>query len=213
MERFGIYKLLYGISVILYILFLNFGFIDSIITGLFIVGTIYLIFTREESPDEEEDEIYIPEVHFYATERYNPYTYSMTIIAVIIAMVFYILQFLTDIRIGLIALALWPILIIAGIFIQKRVNQNLELFQIVNFISLVLPEDEDTMKLIIRKIEKEGFVEASEIDELLQENTDWPNNIRKRFINRYLEYSDFLAKPETDRLVSGEIEELNEERA
>jgi ABC-type multidrug transport system fused ATPase/permease subunit len=209
MERLSIYKFLYVVSLVLFLFFSSYRPIDSVIALLFIGGTIALIFRREESTDDSEVLVEYPDIHYYNKKRYNPYTYSLAFAAIIVALVFYLLQYSTEMRVGLITLLLWPVIIIVAQIVSHRINKSLDEYLLIDYIRGELPEDNDLIELIVKKLGREKDTEK--IDVIIKSETDWPKNIRDKFLERYIEYSEYLENAEKNPVISDEIDELNDE--
>ncbi len=210
MERFGIYKILFGLAVVLFLIFNSSLVIDSIVAGMFIFSTIGLLFRREVSVDNLEDEILYPEVHHYDKSRNNPYTYSLVAVAVFLSLIFYILQVFTELRVGLISLLLWPIMILSTIYVSNKMSKNLSSYLLINYINKEFSGEEEVVVLLANKIINEKNLTNKEIDEIIKDNTDWKKSKRSKFIERFLEYNELLLNKEYS--LSDEIEEINKNK-
>ena len=206
MERLGIYKILF-FTLLFFYLFFQTGFVDSLVTFTFILATIFLIFTREVTIEKNQEQVEYPEVHYYSSTRYNPYTYIMVLATIFSALLFSLLQVLTNLRIGIISFIAWFIILLTGELIKRKINKSLDQYLIADYIQKTIPEDLKIIRFATDKIY--NLEDDKKIEEVLKNITDWPSSIRKKFIKRYLEYKKYLQDTNKQELVSGEIEELN----
>lgn len=209
MERFPIYKNIFFGSLVVFILFSWGGFIDSIILILFIGSTFYLLFRRESKSEDYQDQIDYKEVHYYQTLRHNVYSYTAVITVILSSFLFYLLQLTTHARLGIISLIVWLVIVIIIRQIDKKVNENLFIRLIADYIEKELHEDKDRLMLFVRELVEKDIFDPENVESFLNEKTDWPTDIRRRFIERYVEYVKFLENITPDDVLSEEIEEVN----
>lgn len=209
MISFSLYKNLFGVGLIVYLLLSSTSFADTILTALFFSSTIAFIFSRAAKPEKVED-IKVPEVHLYNSERLNMLSYYIAGSGVFSALIFYIFSSYTTIPQGFISIFLWIDMIIFTTLLKKRFEpENLGEYALVNYIYIKFDKqvDNETIKKVVRKTllieDDEKLIEYLNKEELI------PEDKRGRFKKYLLEYL-LLLQNQPNQIMSEEIEEVKE---
>jgi hypothetical protein len=172
----------------------------------FLFSTFFLIFRREAKVEDSEI-IELPEIHYYQSTRYNHYTYTMTIAAIIAALIFYILQTATDVPGGVVAIGVWFVMAMVGEVVNHRLQKTYAIRLTTDYISKFLPEENDLIEIYVAMLLRNEIFKEKEVRDYLDKTSNWPKHIKDIFSEAYSEYLDY--RESEDEIVSDEIEEIN----
>lgn len=122
MQRVLKYLLVMIVSIILQIILFSSPFIDSLTLLLFIISSYFLLFTREELPNNDTL-LQSPEVRTYYKSKMNIYGYFSGGLFIILSLLFSIIMINIKIRLGILVIIIW-ILAVIGMYLITKYTQE-----------------------------------------------------------------------------------------
>ncbi|MEP7103822.1 MAG: hypothetical protein ABI721_03875 [Candidatus Dojkabacteria bacterium] len=153
-KRFKIYTIAYVVSVLIFILNIFGSASASFLFLSFALTSFFLVFSIETLP---KDNLEKPQVYFYEKSRLNSYTYSLLILFVTAALLYYILSGIFKLNSGLTIITIWPICIVASQFIYKITVPNLPFEIAYDYLRTTLRinptyDEEKLIKALLREL-------------------------------------------------------------
>ncbi|MDQ6984672.1 MAG: hypothetical protein Q9M91_07170 [Candidatus Dojkabacteria bacterium] len=195
-KRLENYTIIFILSLILSVLLIIFDLeiLKGIITALFILSSLMLVFTREEVAKKNLD---IPEIHYYQSQRTNIYGSGLAMLLALCSFVFYIMFFILDIEIWLASMIIWVGMIIGGRIISGLSSKYQLEFIITDYLNRSLDLKGLKVREIVRKLINSD-IEA--LDASISKEVE-DRDLRQKIVNKYTEYVEGMK----NELVSDEI--------
>ncbi len=207
MNRFIVLIFLYLSSLILFLAFNQYGFVDSIIFGVFILSVIWYVFAKEELPQKK---LNVPAVHYYQKSRVNIYGYFMVGLLALLSLFFVFFTQVLSIRLGIAILVLWLVMLITSYYAAVWSNTNAKSLIISDFIrnSVKFSVDFD-LNAVIRKLLGAPLpFTGSALYSLITSDKNF-KLIDKNKLEQVIKLFIVYIEGTRDELVPGEIEEIN----
>lgn len=208
MNRVVNYASAFVICLILFIAFNYSRLIDSLVFVVFILSSLYLLFSKDKLPKTKKA-LEIPEIHNYFKIRTSNYSYVLAALFIIDSIIYSLTTVFLNLRSGYSALILWLISIIALYFITKKFSVKSE-DSAVDFTSMQLKIDENKIHELINYINSQNVKHDSTqkninkiIDKALSIGISEDN--AKHILNLYYLYLESAATT----LSSSEVDSYN----
>lgn len=196
--------------MILFIAFYQYGFVDSILFGVFVLSILWYVFAQEELPDKKLD---VPAVHYYLKSRVNYYGYFMVGLLAGISLSYVILVQVLGVRSGLVILALWLAMLILSYKAAIWSNLNSEAMIIADYInSQIEIKVKLDLKAFIQKLLSAPLPYSSGALYSLVTSDKNFRTLDKELVNELIQLFLEYKKGTVDKLVPGEIEEINKNK-
>lgn len=207
------YQNLFIAAIVLQIAFFWTGFSSTIVTVLFFTSTFALVFSRDAKVENQED-LLIPEVHYYQKEHLNTYGFAMVGMLIAGSFVFYLATSLTSIPLGIASLLLWIIMILGTRKIKELFSEDLGKDAIIDFIYLQLGGTLDDLVIdstVSALWQEKIYTDVNKVQPLVNSVPSIPDELKALFAAAYLEYMPLILDDSEVAVYSDEIRALNEQ--